>query len=255
MRFPPMAYMDRIIGSQNWSLIPFINERVSETDQIVQIPYIFTAPNTLRKYNDVTTLNQDPDSPDEFDVQLWRAGAQDTNFNVLNASAMYEEPIQFLIDAMSANFTDGFNLLLKYDALSVRNFFQQQGYSDPEIDWLETLNDATDHFDWASATEQFMDEWIFSSANISEWTTINGGLSMIIKGMNLVIKNKPALHNRVTEIKPNGADGTLKLVVNGTEEYDYAHVISTVPLGALQAINMTGLDLDYFQKNAIRRLQ
>lgn len=58
MRFPPMPYMDRVIGDKPWSLIPYINQRVSDRDKVVQKPYIFTANNTFRRYNDITSLIQ-----------------------------------------------------------------------------------------------------------------------------------------------------------------------------------------------------
>lgn len=77
---------------------------------------------------------------------------------------------------------------------------------------------------------------------------------MLTKGMTLVLKNKPKMHNRVTDIRV-GAKGALKVVVNHTVEQEYAHVISTVPLGPLQAINMTELKLGYFRNNAIRTLK
>lgn len=77
---------------------------------------------------------------------------------------------------------------------------------------------------------------------------------MLTKGMTLVLKSKPKMHNKVTDIRA-GAKGTLKVIFNHTVEQDYAHVISTVPLGPLQAINMTELNLGYFQNNAIRTLK
>lgn len=77
---------------------------------------------------------------------------------------------------------------------------------------------------------------------------------MLTKGMTLVLKSKPKMHNKVTDIRA-GAKGTLKVIVNHTVEQEYAHVISTVPLGPLQAINMTELKLGYFRNNAIRTLK
>lgn len=59
----------------------------------------------------------------------------------------------------------------------------------------------------------------------------------------------------MTDIRPNSVDGTMRIIVNGTTERAYAHVISTFPLGALQFINKSALNLDYFQKNAIRKLK
>lgn len=255
MRFPPMPYMDRVIGNKSWSLIPYINQRVSERDQVVQIPYVFKAANTIRKFNDISAFNQDSTTPDQFDVDLWKGGVSDWSFNGQNASTVWENQVESMTTALSANFTNGFNLLMDYDSQSVRTYLLSQGFTDPEIDWLETINDATGHYDMYSMTQSVLEEWIFAGYDIKKWTAINGGMSMLTNGMNLIVKNAPILNSRVTDIKPGSADGSLKVVVDGMTEYDYAHVISTVPLGALQFINMTELDLNYFQKNAIRKLK
>lgn len=77
---------------------------------------------------------------------------------------------------------------------------------------------------------------------------------MLTKGMTLVLKRKPKMHNKVTDIRA-GEKSTLRVIVNHTVEYKYSHVISTVPLGPLQAINMTELELGYFRNNAIRTLK
>lgn len=254
MRFPPMDYMERVIGSEDWSLIPYINERVSQKDQVVQIPYYFTANNTFRLYNDVSVPGQAPTTPNTFDIQLSYAnGSIDADFDAKAASQVFAGAVQNLTDALQANFTDGFNLLMEYDSYSVRGYLLTQGYTDAEIDWMETINDATGHYDMYSMSQSVLEQWVFTSTGTNGWTAINGGMDMLTKGMELIIKNKPQLDSRVTDITPC-ADGSLNIVVNETE-HPYAHVISTVPLGALQAINMTGLGLDYFQKQSIRSLK
>jgi monoamine oxidase len=251
MRFPPMEYMDRVIGNKSWSLIPYINKRVSERDQVVQKPYIFQTDNTFRRYNDITALIQSEgsQSPARFDVNLFNA-----TFDVQSASAVWSAQVKTMTDALSADFDSGFNLLMKYDSQSARQFLLGRGFSNSEVDWLETVNDATGHYNTYSMSQAVLEEWIFDSADIHKWTLINGGMDMLTKGMNLVVKNKPQLGSRVTAIKKN-KDHTLKLAVEGKGEHDYAHVISTVPLGALQIIDLTELDLNYNQKNAIRTLK
>ncbi|KAK2040867.1 L-amino acid oxidase [Colletotrichum somersetense] len=250
MRFPPMPYMDRIIGNKSWSLIPYINQRVPENNKVVQKHYIFRTDNTFRRFNGVTSLLQDTSSasPDRYGVPLFNS-----TFNAQSAGDLWRNQVKFMTDSLSADFTSGFNLLMEYDSKTVRGFLLDQGLSNSEIDWLETVNDATGHYDMMSMSQAVLEQWIFDSADIDKWTLINGGMDMLTKGMNLIVKNKPVLRNRVTDIKKN-VDGTLKIVVNGTQEYSYAYVISTVPLGALQAINMTELDLSYFENNAIRTL-
>ncbi|KAF6811931.1 L-amino acid oxidase [Colletotrichum musicola] len=252
MRFPPMPYMDRVIGNQSWSLVSYINARVSERDKVVQKRYYFKADNTFRRFNGHTTLNRDNDpslfAADTYDVPVFNA-----SFGIASASSLFNESLVHLTQALSENFTAGFNELMDYDSKTVREHFLDLGYTNTEIDWLETVNDATGHYDMYSMSQAVLEQWIFNSADIDKWTLINGGMDMLTKGMELIIKNKPIRGNRVTDIRKK-ADGTLKVVVNNTQEYEYAHVISTVPLGALQAINTTELDLSYFEKNAIRTL-
>jgi hypothetical protein len=38
-------------------------------------------------------------------------------------------------------------------------------------------------------------------------------------------------------------DGTLSILANSSQSHTYAHVICAIPLGALQAINTTSLNL------------
>ncbi|KAM5361872.1 hypothetical protein ACJA88_014290 [Fusarium oxysporum] len=250
MRFPPLPYMDRVIGDKSWSLIPYINQRVSDRDKVVQKHYIFTANNTFRRYNGISSLIQDPASASarRYDVPLFNAA-----FDVLSASQVWADQVKAMTDALSADFDAGFNLLMEYDSMSARQFLLKKGFTNNEIDWMETVNDATGNYDTYSMSQAVMEEWMFYSADINKWTLINGGMDMLTKGMNLILKNKPVLNHRVTSINKN-SNKSLKIVVHDTEEYDYAHVISTIPLGALQIINMTELDLGYYQKTAFRTL-
>jgi hypothetical protein len=53
MRFPGMSWMDRVIGPQQYSVVNYVNSKVSAaTDKIQMIPYIFAANNTYRLFND-----------------------------------------------------------------------------------------------------------------------------------------------------------------------------------------------------------
>ncbi|KAI8284066.1 hypothetical protein K4K60_002228 [Colletotrichum sp. SAR11_57] len=253
MRFPPMPYMDRVIGNKSWSLIPYINQRVAEQHQVVKKPYIFKADNTFRRFNDITAQLQDPNSasPSWYHIDI---PGDNQPFEASSASDVWANQVKTLTDALSVDFTSGFDLLMQYDSMTAREFLLDRNFTNSEIDWLETVNDATGHYDMYSMSQAVLEQWIFSSADINNWSLINGGMDMLTKGMTLVAKNKPILNNKVTDIRKN-SDGTLKVVVNSTQEFDYAHVISTVPLGALQIINTTELDLSYSQKSAIRTLQ
>lgn len=154
MRFPPMTpgYMERILGAQNWSLIPFINSHpnVAKKDKVVQIPYIFRTNSTFRLFNDVLAFNNDSTSPDEFHVDLLRNNIHDP-FDALDSSYVFGEAIAEFMQALNGTdgqlSTEGWNHLMGYDSFSVRAYLLRQGFTMDEIDWIDTMNDATGHYD------------------------------------------------------------------------------------------------------------
>lgn len=154
MRFPPMTpgYMERILGAKNWSLIPYINSHpnVAKKDHVVQIPYIFKTNSTFRLFNNVLAFNNDSTSPDQFHVKLLRNNLSDP-FDALASSNVFSQSIaEFtgaLTDSKGGLDTKGWNHLMDYDSLSVRAYLLTQGFTMDEIDWLETMNDATGHYD------------------------------------------------------------------------------------------------------------
>ncbi|KAH6714834.1 L-amino acid oxidase [Leptodontidium sp. MPI-SDFR-AT-0119] len=255
MRFPGMkSYMDRIIGTTNDSLIPYINSLVEHPkDKVQQIPYIFTAQNTFRRYNDILQYNQVPPTADIFDAELADNGTVDAQFARLDPTTVWANVTNTLTAALSNDFTEGFNLLMNYDQQSVRAYLLSQGFTSPQVDWLETINDATDHYDMYSMSQSVLEEWIFSEAPLDSWTCINGGMDRLTNGMLQIIKNKPIMNTPVTSILP-ATNQQLQLTFNGTQEKTYAHVISTIPLGALQTVDLRKLDIDYAQRHAIRKL-
>src|ERR1700709_2474462 len=163
MRFPGMDYMDRIIGKSNMSLITYINEHVAKSqDQVVQIPYIFTARNTFRLFNDVLIYNQATPTADAFDAELSDNGTVDAQFASLSPAQAWSNVTNQFTTQLSNNFTAGFNALMKTDSLSIRAYLLSQGYSNPEIDWMETINDATDHYDTYSMPQGVLEQWVFT---------------------------------------------------------------------------------------------
>lgn len=154
MRFPPMTpgYMERVIGARNWSLIPYINSHpnVAKKDQVVQIPYIFRTDSTFRLFNNVLAFNKDPTSPNQFHVNLLRDNQSDP-FNARNAPDVFKKSItEFMAPLSDPNgdlSTKGWDNLMDYDSLSVRAYLLAKNFTMDEIDWMETLNDATGHYD------------------------------------------------------------------------------------------------------------
>ncbi|KAM4061568.1 flavin containing amine oxidoreductase [Hirsutella rhossiliensis] len=209
MRFPGLAWMDRIIGKANNSLIPYINSKLKPEEQPIKlIPYIFTANNTFRLFNSKLVYGQVIPSAKTF----------------------------------------------KHDKLSVREYLVTKGFSAEQINWLETITDATSHFDTMSLTQAVIELWIFNKAPIDSWLCVEGGMDRVTYGMASIIKKPVEVGKRATAIKP-APNGGLKVAIEGCKDKVYDHVINTVPLGAMQAMDMTELDLDYRKKAAIRELQ
>ncbi|EQL03614.1 amine oxidase (flavin-containing) [Ophiocordyceps sinensis CO18] len=255
MRFPGMEWMDRIIGKANNSLVPYINSKLKPEDQIKLIPYIFQANDTFRLFNDKLIYNQASPSAENFNVLVADGGTiNNDTFAAMSPSAVLGGAIRNLVQALVTDFDTGFNMLMQYDAISVRQYMLQKGYSPQQIDWIETIADATTHYDTYSLSEAVMEQWIFYEAPLSSWKCVEGGMGRIVDGLVKIISKTVETTKRVTAIKPADS-GALKVVINGDEERTYHHVINTAPLGAMQVMDMTELDLDYRKKLAIRRLQ
>lgn len=256
MRFPGMAWMDRVIGKTNSSLVSYINSKLKPGyPPIKMIPYIYQANNTFRLFNDKLVYNQIAPSADTFDILVSQGGTiNNTAFAALSPNTVFDDAVSDIVESLKVDFTTGFNKLMQYDNLSVRQYLLTKGYSSQEIDWLETINEATTHYDTYSLGQAVIEQWVFSESPLDSWLSVEGGMDRLIDGMVKIIRKSVETKKRVTAIKPAGTSG-LSVIINGAEKRVYDHVINTVPLGAMQAMDMTELQLDYRKKHAIRRLQ
>jgi monoamine oxidase len=219
------------------------------------IPYIFQANNTFRLFNDKLVYNQVNPSAETFDVLVSEGGTiNNDSFAAMSPGAVFSGAVGDLVQALGVDFDTGFDMLMQYDHISVRQYMLQKGYSPQQIDWIETIADATTHYDTYALSEAVMEQWIFNEAPFDSWLCVEGGMDRIVDGMLKIISKTVETGKRVTAIKP-ASNGALKVVINGNEERTYDHVINTVPLGAMQVMDMTELDLDYRKKLAIRKLQ
>ncbi|KAI9678851.1 MAG: hypothetical protein M1817_005911 [Caeruleum heppii] len=251
MRIPGMPYMDRIIGTQNNSLVSFVNAKVRGRDRLRMIPYIFETPNDFRLYNDVLRRYSDPATGDPFGVGDSKGGNIPNAFAALSPNVVWDGVVDEFVNAMNANFDDGFRKLMDFDSLSVREYFTKKNFTDAEIDWLETTQDATGHYDMA-LSETMLEDWIFGAAPKDAWITIEGGMSRLVNGMVESIKGNVQYAQRVKKISHGPLGGLNVSTAQSTRAY--SHVINTVPLGVMQQMDMTDLDLEYAKKFAIRKL-
>ncbi|KAJ6011768.1 hypothetical protein N7522_002123 [Penicillium canescens] len=256
MRIPIMPYMDRVIGTQNWSVVSYVNTHVSDrADAIDLIPYVFSANNTFQMYNNISVHANVTPFAATFHVLTTEGGnIPPSDFAVINPDTIYSDAVAELVDALQQNIDQGYTKLMEFDQLSVRAYLLQKGFTNAQINWLETIEEGTLSFDKASLAQAVIEQWIFTAAPLDSWVTINGGFERLIHGLLKVLHHLPKLLNRVTAIKPGRAD-SLTVVVNHTVEHSYDYVISSIPLGATRLLDTSTLsDLNYNTTMAWRAL-
>ena len=251
-----MPWMDRVIGTENYSVVSYVNSKVQAEDQIKMIPYVFTANDTYRLYNNQLVYNQVTPSPATFKVLSSEGGPIPDNDQIatMSAGTALDNALADLIAAFSNGFDEGFDNLMQYDGISLRTYLLQKGYTAADIDWMETIDDATTHFDSYALSQAVLEQWIFTSAPLNSWTALEGGMDRLTFGMTKTLKNQPVMEKAVRALVGN-TNGTVTTVMRGGEERTYSHVINTVPLGVMQNMEMSSLHLDYNKTFAIRKLQ
>jgi hypothetical protein len=251
-----MSWMDRVIGQQNYSVVSYVNSQLPSDEHVQMIPYIFTANNTYRLFNDQLRYNQDTPDAATFDDLTSQGGPipDHDQLATMSAGTVLDNALADLIAAFNAGFDEGFNNLMKFDGISLRTYLLQKGFTSQDIDWMETIDDATTHFDSYSLSQAVLEQWFFNSAPLDSWTAVEGGMDRITVGMTRTLAKKPIMNKWVKSLVGN-SDQSVTTVTSDDEERTYSHVINTVPLGVMQNMDLSTLDLDYNKTFAIRKLQ
>ena len=162
---------------------------------------------------------------------------------------------------------NGWDFLMKYgDTHSVRSWFQKLcSYNTSE--WLETFSYGTGWYD--EALSELVLEEINFSAKPDQWWCVLGGSQVIAKRMfhKLTKKNAIEWEKRVTKMerlytpqdkKTEGDYNTIRVNIQGKdsqeEQREYEAVFNSAPLGAMQRMDLRGLNLNWGTKQAIRSL-
>ena len=252
MRVPQMAYMDRVIGPHNSSLINHINAGLTGRDRLNLIPFAFNAENTFLLYNDILRPLQSQLTGDPFKTGISHGGPVSDSVATQDTSKLWNNIVQGYASSLSADFESGFEKLLVSDSLSVRDYLRQQGYTDADVDWLETNEVGTGSFTEQSVTEEVMEDWVFGA--VPDWVTVEGGMSRIVSCLVKILETPVQLSERVTSIGYYSGTMQLNVTTNSTSR-QYDHVINTVPLGAMRAMDMGDLKLAYGKKQAMRSIR
>lgn len=159
----------------------------------------------------------------------------------------------------------GWDFLLKFgDSYSVRQWMSKL-YDYNTTEWLETYSYGTSWYD--EALSELVLEEINFNAPLKDWWCVEGGSQEIAKRMAKKIKDQKAFQfakkvvkidrlSRVIEKHKEGADNiTIRLEVEGEKSpREYDAVFNSAPLGAMQRMDLRGLNLNWGTKQAIRSL-
>jgi monoamine oxidase len=166
-----------------------------------------------------------------------------------------------------------YEYLMRHDKYSLRDYLQNvEGYDPETVHWLETTDSASGWYDQAF-TEEVMESMAFEYSEETKWWCINGGTEVTVDrllarlGKNRVLQGRMANAMKLVEDDNHVPKG---VAVTTTKTYPkdapephphveetrvYSAVINTTTLGALQKIDLTGMELPYGMKTAIRVLR
>ncbi|KEP46404.1 L-amino acid oxidase [Rhizoctonia solani 123E] len=275
MRFPKTDFMERVFKLFRYP--PFKGELEKKLQ-----PYYFVAEkkNAFLDYNGVTRLQNQPRLPDPF-----KAAAVITSENKEKYITVgYEKIVNDVITPFATGiFNDlqkgtdkGWQKMMAYNKYSTRAYMSIK-YSptpslglpecplpDDVVNWCETFDKSTGWYDRA-LSETVLEAIAFGwqpgpDPSPVKWFCIDGGAQEIAECMkNYIISCNPnnpnvLLYNsKVTSIKLN-ANSTMDVTTNSARHHEFSHVISTLPLGVLRTIDLTGAQLSPMQSNALREL-
>ncbi|KAJ4377537.1 hypothetical protein N0V83_000362 [Neocucurbitaria cava] len=172
-----------------------------------------------------------------------------------------------------------YEYLMRHDKYSLRDYLQNvEGYDPETVHWLETTESASGWFDMAF-TENVFESLAFSYSDASnqdkdkeekptEWYCINGGTSITVDRLVKTLDNGKIFSGKVVnkmvlQAELQAGEAPLHSVAVTMRDYTskveetrvYSAVINTTTLGALQKIDLTGMELPYGMKSAIRILR
>ncbi|KAI0139833.1 hypothetical protein GGR57DRAFT_509562 [Xylariaceae sp. FL1272] len=164
--------------------------------------------------------------------------------------------------------------LMQHDKFSLRDYLAfVEGLDDESIHWLETLNSATGWFDQAFS-ENVLESLAFEYTSEHDetdnpdpkkkgkdvdWFYIENGTYKLTMNVLEKLNKKPEMGKLVTAMTLVGEEGEEKKIavaVRGEPQpREYDTVFNTTTFGALQKMDLTGLELPYAMKSAIRSLR
>lgn len=192
-------------------------------------------------------------------------------------SAESEKQAEILFAAANDARQRAYDYLMRHDKFSLRDYLQNvEGYDPETVHWLETTDSASGWYDMAF-TENVLESLAFAYSDASnqekkeeptKWWCVDGGTGVTIDRIvekldqGKIFPGK-LVNKMVLEDAGNGGETPLHSVAVTMKDHrtqveetrSYSAVINTTTLGALQKIDLTGMELPYGMKTAIRVLR
>ncbi|CAA7261987.1 unnamed protein product [Cyclocybe aegerita] len=189
---------------------------------------------------------------------------------------------QGIYDDLKTSGEEGWKEMMAHDAYSTRAYMAFKYIPSPSlglpeahfptrvINWCETFDKSTGWYD-RGLTETVLEALAFGDQpkevkNKVNWRCIDGGSSVLPETMAAVVEehSKPkdgpviVMKTHVTAIgqrDPSDPRSPMVVRVQGQDDREYNHVISTLPLPVLRTLDLKNAGLDILQSNALRQLQ
>lgn len=248
-KFPCIKLMDRLIGSEAWSLVSYLNRhsKGGEGKQLKLLPYWISHPNNLKCFNGVVKKVDDPCWNDPFKLSQASGGCLPAEY--AEQSLDLSQTFADVTATLRADLDAGVKELQQLDHLSTRTYLERR-FPPSVVDWMELQDVAV------STYNQAVSEHILRldlEEDKMEWVCIEGGSERLIDEMAKVIGPSSIRQNaKVTAIAP-AADGQVQVSVGG-QNFDFNHVISTVPPSVLRLIDTSACKFSSAKKAAFRAL-
>ena len=285
---PPKPYDYYDVGAMRYPYIPGMYPTFDVIDWVgatsSMIPYFFKSDNTVHYYNDKRGTNG-PFINDYYDVGVMNGGTVPQEIANQDASTFLDgvfAPLATKIASMK--FEDAWKYVIKpLDLFSTRSYLstlKEISVNPPPgdqaaITWLETNGFGTNMYD-QSFVEALMDYLEFGipypQVNLDhakdvgiakppldfgyeddKWYCLLGGTHVLGDAMYATLDPADVKFNkRVTGIALAADNSSVVVNVDGEPATTYSQVISTMSLGCLQTVDLTGAALSYEQKTSIR---
>ncbi|KAF8602342.1 hypothetical protein BDV93DRAFT_582235 [Ceratobasidium sp. AG-I] len=256
MRFPALPWM-----TPTFDLLTYL--KITETTVSPPplgslIKYVMSTSNNVSFFNNIIVSNASPGTiyPNANPNDPFNTGVQGLTGT---PDAMAGKMFKPFISELETDWETGWQNLMKYDLWSTRDYMARgagtESYS-PDVRLCYSCSLILGLYDCA-LSESILDYMDFDGENTA-WSCIEGGTDIMASRAIDMLSQKVQRGQRVTAIVPVGPAGkaptSINLTINGTETKSYPHVITTMPLGCLNAVDTSQCNFPWELKTAIRAL-